>query len=127
MTEASQHADPALHDLVGEWLTVPDIAERLGVPLSRVRQSISDREVVAVRIGERSVVAVPARFFDDAGPRSDLRGTITVLADGGMNDVEIIRWLFTPDETLPGGGAPIDALWSGHKREIRRRAQAEAL
>lgn len=127
MTEASQHADPQLQDLVGEWLTIPDVAARLAIPLRQVRQSINDREVVAARIGERSVVAVPARFYDETGPRSDLRGTITVLADGGMDDVEIIRWLFTPDETLPVAGAPIDALWAGHKREIRRRAQAEAL
>ncbi len=127
MTEASHAIDPDLEALVGEWLTVPDIAERIGVPLARVRQAIADRAVVAVRIGERAVLAVPARFFDEAGPRSDLRGTITVLADGGMDDTEIIRWLFTPDETLPVDGAPIDALWAGHKREIRRRAQAEAL
>lgn len=127
VTEASHRVDQDLQELVGEWLTVPDAAERLGVPLSRVRQWIADREVVAARIGERSVVAVPARFFDESGPRSDLRGTITVLADGGMDDTEIIRWLFTPDDTLPVPGAPIDALWAGRKREVRRRAQAEAL
>ncbi len=112
---------------MGEWLTVPDVAERLGVPLSRVRQFIADREVLSVRIGERSVVAIPARFLDDDGPRSDLKGTFTVLADGGMDDPEIIRWLFTPDESLPVPGAPIDALWAGHKTEVRRRAQIEAL
>ena len=127
VTEASNRVDQDLQDLVGDWLTVPDAAERLGVPLSRIRQWIADREVLAARVGERSVVAVPARFFDESGPRSDLKGTVTVLADGGMDDAEIIRWLFTPDETLPVDGAPIDALWAGHKREIRRRAQAEAL
>lgn len=127
MTEASNRVDQDLQDLVGDWLTVPDAAERLGVPLSRIRQWIADREVLAARVGERSVVAVPARFFDESGPRSDLKGTVTVLADGGMDDAEIIRWLFTPDETLPVDGAPIDALWAGRKREIRRRAQAEAL
>jgi hypothetical protein len=70
---------------------------------------------------------MPARFFDEDGPRGDLKGTITVLADGGMQDLDIIRWLFTPDETLPVPGAPIDALWAGHKTEVRRRAQIEAL
>ncbi|EWT05982.1 hypothetical protein N864_00470 [Intrasporangium chromatireducens Q5-1] len=127
MTDASNRVDQDLQDLVGDWLTVPDAAERVGVPLSRIRQWIADREVLAARVGERSVVAVPARFFDESGPRSDLKGTVTVLADGGMDDAEIIRWLFTPDATLPVDGAPIDALWAGHKREIRRRAQAEAL
>lgn len=120
------HADLAgaeLETLVGEWLTVPDVAERLGVPLSRVRQIIADREVLSARIGERKVVAVPAKFFDEAGPRPELKGTFTVLSDGGMDDHAIIEWLFTPDATLPVEGAPIDAIRAGHKTEIRRRAQ----
>ena len=112
-----------LETLVGEWLTVPDAAERLGVPLSRVRQMVADREVLAARIGERKVTAIPAKFVDETGPRPELRGTFTVLADGGMDDAEIIEWLFTPDATLPVEGAPIDALRAGHKTEIRRRAQ----
>jgi excisionase family DNA binding protein len=127
VTDSTPSSPADLESLVGEWLTVPDVAERLGVPLSRVRQFIADREVISIRIGERRVVAIPARFFDDDGPRSDLKGTFTLLADGGMDDPEIIRWLFTPDETLPVPGAPIDALWAGHKTEIRRRAQIEAL
>jgi excisionase family DNA binding protein len=127
VTDSTPPSPADLESLVGEWLTVPDVAERLGVPLSRVRQFIADREVISIRIGERRVVAIPARFFDDDGPRSDLKGTFTLLADGGMDDPEIIRWLFTPDETLPVPGAPIDALWAGHKTEIRRRAQIEAL
>nr|WP_323098666.1 Rv2175c family DNA-binding protein [Intrasporangium sp. YIM S08009] len=112
-----------LEHLVGEWLTVPDVAERLGVPLSQVRRLIADREVIAVRVGERRVTSVPAKFIDETGPRPELRGTFTVLADGGMDDDEIIEWLFTPDPTLPVEGAPIDALRAGHKTEIRRRAQ----
>lgn len=115
--------EPDLETLVGDWLTVPDIAERLGVALSEVRQMITDREVLSARVGERHVVAVPAKFFDEAGARSDLKGTFTVLRDGGMSDDEILRWLFTPDGSLPVDGAPIDALWAGHKTEIRRRAQ----
>lgn len=113
----------SLESLVGQWLTVPDAAEQLGVPLSRVRQLIADREVLAVRIGERRVPAIPAKFFEQSGPRPELRGTFTVLADGGMDDEEIIAWLFTPDPTLPVEGAPIDAIRAGHKTEIRRRAQ----
>ncbi|HET7799679.1 MAG TPA: Rv2175c family DNA-binding protein [Humibacillus xanthopallidus] len=112
-----------LEALVGEWLTVPDLAERLGVALSAARRLIADRELVATRIGERRVIAVPAKFVDEAGPRPELKGTFTVLADGGMSDDEIITWLFTPDATLPVEGAPIDALRAGHKTEIRRRAQ----
>jgi hypothetical protein len=119
-------AEPELDDLVGEWLTVPDIAERLGVPLAAVRTMLQEREVLGVRRGERRVVSIPARFFTESGPLPELPGTFTVLADGGMRDEEILRWLFTTDPTLPDGGAPIDALRAGFKTEIRRRAMETA-
>ena len=119
--------DSDLADLVGEWTTVPDIAERYRMPLARVRQLIADRELLSMRVGERRVVSIPAKFLGDEGPRPELKGTFTVLADGGMDDGEILRWLFTPDETLPVEGAPIDALIGGFKTEVRRRAQVEAL
>lgn len=123
--QTEQTPEPSLHDLVGDWLTVPDAAERLGVPLSTVRRMIEDRELLAARIGERRVVAVPARFLDEQVLRH-LRGTFTVLADGGMRDEEILRWLFTPDPTLTGGGHPVDALAAGFKTEVRRRAMETA-
>ena len=56
-----------LETLVGQWLTVPDIAQRLGVPLSAVRRLIDDGEVLSARVGERKVVAVPEKFFDEEG------------------------------------------------------------
>jgi len=116
----------ALVALVGDWTTVPDIAERVGVPLARVRQYLADRDLLSLRVGERKVVSIPAKFVSDDGPRPELKGTFTVLADGGMSDEQILRWLFTPDETLPVDGAPVDALVAGHKTEVRRRAQAMA-
>lgn len=116
----------SLADLVDEWTTVPDIAERLGLPLSRVRQFLADRELLSLRVGERNVISIPAKFVTDEGPRPELKGTFTVLADGGMKDDEILRWLFTADDTLPVDGAPIDSLIAGHKTEVRRRAQAMA-
>ena len=117
----------SLEALVADWLTVPEVADRLGLRLSAARQLIIDRELLSARIGDRKVVAVPARFFDDAGPRPELRGTFTVLADSGLRDDEIIEWLFTPDPTLPVDGAPIDAIWAGYKTEVRRRAMEAAL
>lgn len=114
-----------LEDLIGDWLTVPDIAERLGIPLSAVRRMIEDRELLAARVGERRVVKVPARFLDEKA-LPHLKGTFTVLGDGGMRDEEILRWLFTPDPTLPVAGSPIDALASGFKTEVRRRAMEQA-
>jgi len=115
-----------LEDLVGEWLTVPDIGERMGLRLSDVRQMIEDRQVLACRIGPRNVVSVPSKFFNEEGPLPELPGTFTVLGDGRMTDAQILRWLFTPDETLPVQGAPMDALLAGFKTEVRRRAMEAA-
>ena len=120
MTELS------LEDLVGEWTYLPDVAARYGIPLSRVRRFVDEREVLTARVGPNRAVAVPSSFLGVDGPRPELKGTFTVLADGGMNDAEIIQWLHTADPTLPGGDTPIASLAAGHKTEIRRRAQALA-
>ena len=69
-----------------EWLTVPDVAERLGVPVTRVHQ---------------------------------------LLRDGGYDDEAAIRWLHTPDDTLPG--TPVQALIADRGKEVKRRAQALAI
>jgi hypothetical protein len=119
-------ADGDLEQLIGEWLTVPEIGERMGLRLSDVRQMIEDRQVLGLRIGPRNVMSVPSRFFGDAGPLPELPGTFTVLGDGRMSDAQILRWLFTPDDTLPVAGAPIDALLAGFKTEVRRRAMEAA-
>lgn len=115
-----------LEVLVGEWLTVPDIAERLGLRLSDVRQLITDRQILSVRIGPRHVISVPAKFVNEDGLLPELPGTFTVLRDSRMTDAEILRWLFTPDDTLPVPGAPMDALLAGFKTEVRRRAMEAA-
>ena len=118
--------DSDLEDLVGEWLTVPDIGERMGLRLSDVRQLIEDRQVLAVRIGPRNVLSVPSKFFNEDGPLPELPGTFTVLGDSRMTDAQILRWLFTPDDTLPVQGSPMDALLAGFKTEVRRRAMEAA-
>lgn len=117
---------PDLETLVGDWLTVPDLAEALGMSLRQVRQMIADREIIASRVGERNVVAVPAAFIQGGGVLASLMGTVTVLKDGGFDDDEAIRWLCTPDETLPIDGAPIDMLRAGRKAEVRKRAMEDA-
>ena len=37
------------------------------------------------------MVAVPAGFVGEEGPLHALKGTFTVLADGGMSDIELLR------------------------------------
>lgn len=123
--DASPGADP-LETLVGQWLSVPEAAQLQGVSLSAIRGQLKDRELVAVRRGPNNAVSIPAAFVTADGPRPELRGTVTVLADGGMHDEELVRWLFTPDSTLPADHTPIGCLVAGHKTEIRRRAMETA-
>lgn len=108
---------------VDTWLTREEVAQLLGVTPSKVRRLLEDRYVCGIKDGH--VVKIPELFFKDNEPVPALRGTITLLDDAGMNDQEIINWLFAEDQTLPG--RPIDHLRKGAKAEVRRRAQALAL
>lgn len=124
-TEAWQSGSVTeLEELVPTWLNLPDVAETLGVAITRVHSLISERSLVSVRVGERRIRSVPADFLVDGAVLESLKGTVVVLADSGYGDEDIIRWLYTEDESLPG--RPIDALREGRKTEIRRRAQAAA-
>ncbi|MCS6710495.1 helix-turn-helix domain-containing protein [Brachybacterium sp. EF45031] len=114
-----------LDALITDWLTLPDAAERLNVDASRVRRLIDEGQLVAVRRGDPVVRSIPAEFLADGEIIPHLAGTITVLRDGGFDDVELLEWLFTEDETLPG--RPVDQLRQGQRGEVRRRAQALAL
>ncbi|HYN30537.1 MAG TPA: Rv2175c family DNA-binding protein [Dermatophilaceae bacterium] len=124
---AEQRLDEHLTTLVGGWLSLPDVAERLGVRLSEARRMVEDRELLGARVGERAVLAVPEAFLGPDGVLPALKGTFTVLADAGLDDAEALRWLFTADPTLPVPGCPVDAIRAGHKTEVRRRAMELAL
>jgi excisionase family DNA binding protein len=113
-----------LDELVDSWLTLPEVGERLGLDVSKVRRLLQDRVLVAARVGERQLLCVPEALLADGEPLPDLRGTLSVLADSGYDDEASLRWLFTPDDTLPG--SPVDNLRRGRKTEVRRRAQALA-
>jgi hypothetical protein len=102
------------------WLTMPELVETLGLSPSRVRRLIEDKHLLGAR--RDGVLSVPADFIADGLPLPELRGTLFVLADAGFTDDEAIDWLLGEDEAL--GAAPIDALRSGRKSEVRRVAQA---
>lgn len=115
-----------LDELVDEWLTLPDIAERLDLKVTLVRRMLQERQLVAVRRGASNALSVPARLLGPQGPLPELPGTLTVLADSGYEGEDALRWLFTPDDSITGG-SPVGALLAGHKTEVRRRAQALAV
>jgi hypothetical protein len=103
-----------------EWLTLPDIAERLDLPVTRVHQMIRDHALIAVR--RDGVLRVPAELVAGDNVRKHLPGVLTLLYDAGYNDEDVLRWLFTADESLPG--TPATALSGTKAREVKRRAQA---
>jgi hypothetical protein len=111
-----------LDSLITDWLTLPDLAERMHLPITKARQLVKDRQVVAVRRGERNVLSVPADFISGDQVLKGLPGTLTLLADNKYTDEEALRWMFTPDDTLPG--TPAQALRENRGTEVRRRAQA---
>ena len=106
-----------------EWLSLPEVADRLGCRLSEVRRMLADGQLLAVRRGEHNALSVPALLLGPDGPLPELPGTLTVLADNGVRDEEALAWLLDDDPSLVGG-SPIGALLAGHKTEVRRRAQA---
>jgi hypothetical protein len=119
----SNTIDAETDALVGEWLTLPDVAERFGVQVTRIRQLLRDNQLIAVRRGENNALHVPAKFIDGNHTVKGLTGTLTLLKDAKFTDAEALRWLFTPDDTLPG--TPAEALAENRGTEVRRRAQAE--
>jgi hypothetical protein len=119
----TQEADP-VEAAVSAWLTIPDVAEALGLDVIKARALLKDRQVLARRRGPRNVLSVPAEFLQDGYVLKGLPGTLSVLLDAGYSDEESLRWLFTADDTLPG--SPVDALRQNRGTEVRRRAQALA-
>jgi Rv2175c C-terminal domain of unknown function len=111
---------------MGPWLTVPDVCDQLDSDPAEIRQFIAEGLLLGLRRGTPGVLMIPARLLGPAGLLPDLPGTISVLEDAGLDRDDILRWLFTPEESL-AGGSPIGALQAGHKTEVRRRAQALAL
>lgn len=115
---------PDVEALVDEWLAVPEVAEALGVDVVQARQLLKDRQLLAVRRGERRVISVPAAFIHEGVIVKKLPGLLTLLADAGFDENQAIRWIFTLDDTLPG--TPMQALVENRGTEVRRRAQSLA-
>jgi hypothetical protein len=106
-----------------QWLTIPDLVEKLNLTPSRIRRLIEERQLLAIK--RNGVLSIPADFLGEEDlPLSELRGTLFVLADARFTDEEAMEWMLSIEESL--GAAPIDALRAGRKAEVRRVAQALA-
>lgn len=112
-----------LEALVPQWMTLAEVAEELSLAPSQVRRLLQDRDLVGVRRGKPVQLYIPREFIQPELLPA-LAGTVTVLLDSGFSEAEVIRWLFSEQEGLPG--TPVAELRAGHKTEIRRRAQSLA-
>jgi len=122
--DETRSIDSQVADLVGQWLTWSEAADQLSVSVSKVRQLIRENQLAAVVPVPGAGQQVPAELIADGVIVKGVPGVLTVLHDGGYGDREIITWLFTSDDSLPG--RPIDALRENRGSEVKRRAQAMA-
>ena len=114
-----------LAELIAEWVDWAGAGKLLGVSATRVRALIKEHQLAAVVPVPGQGVKLPAELFMDGEIVKGVSGLITLLHDGKYDDAEILTWMFTPDDTLPG--RPIDALRENRGSEAKRRAQAMAL
>lgn len=107
---------------MGQWLSIPEFGDALGLTQRQARRLVDDKVVFAHRIAPNNALSVPAAFVEDGELLNGLEGTVTVLRDARLADDEAIEWLFTPDPTLPIEGSPITMLQAHRKSEVRKRA-----
>jgi excisionase family DNA binding protein len=105
-----------------ELLTLTELAERMGVGPTGVKDLLRSGGLLSVRTDEG--VRVPAEQLDGQVPVKHLGAVIRLLRDSGYADDEALRWLTTADDTLPG--TPLQALHENRATEVKRRAQALA-
>jgi hypothetical protein len=121
---AQEQPEVDIATLVGDWLDWHGVSAELGVSVGKVRTLIREHQLAAVVPVPGEGPRVPAALLQDGEIVKGVPGLLTVLTDGGYDDLAMLRWLFTPDDTIPG--RPIDALREDRGSEVKRRAQAMA-
>lgn len=106
-----------------EWLTLPQVAEALGLSAGKVSRLVQERHLLSVRVDREP--RIPADFIHNGEPVSGLRGTLILLFDAGLSDDEVMSWMLTDDDAL--GSAPVDALRQGRKTQVRHSVQLLAI
>ncbi|MCW2598291.1 MAG: hypothetical protein JWM02_120 [Frankiales bacterium] len=107
---------------MSEMLSYTEVATRMGVGVTGVKQLITDHKLLAIKTEQG--MAVPAEALDGDVPVKHLSGVLTLLHDAGYTPEQAYTWLTTADDSLPG--TPLQALHENRATEIKRRAQALA-
>lgn len=97
-----------------------EVAERMGIGPTGVRDLVKAGHLLSVQTDEG--VRIPAEQLDGDAIVKHLVPVLTLLRDAGYSSAEALRWLTTPDGTIPG--TPLQALHENRATEIKRRAQA---
>lgn len=113
-----------LDELAAGWLTLPELADKLGLPLTRIRQLLREGKLIAIERGVPPIKQVPSELVHDGQLVKGLAGAITVLRDAGYDDYQALRWLLTHDDAIPG--RPVEAMAAGRDTAVKRRAQVLA-
>jgi hypothetical protein len=113
-----------LEELATGWLTLPDLAERIDEPLTKIRDWVRERRLVVIERGTPPVKSVPVEFVHDGELIKGLFGALTVLADAGYEPEDALRWLLTDESTLPG--RPVDLMAEGRHHAVKRHAMTLA-
>ncbi|USR80111.1 Rv2175c family DNA-binding protein [Arcanobacterium pinnipediorum] len=104
------------------WLSIPEVAELLGLRQRDIRSAIAEHKIIAVRRGENNAWALHRQQLVVSETTADilpsLPGTITTLRDNGFDDEEALSWLTTYNEQLHS--TPLEALHSGNIHAVRR-------
>ncbi len=110
-------------DQISLWLTVPEVASKLNIPVGKVHRLIQEHSLIAVK--REGVLMIPADIVLPTEPLPSLKGTVLVLLDSGFKLEEAIEWLYSPSDVL--NQTPIASLLEGKKTPVRRLAQMTAL
>ena len=113
----------------GTWLSLPEVAEAMGVQLRDVRNLVREDALAGMRRpAPDGPFLVPAEFLvpDEQidgrqRPLPALRGTVIQLRDNGLTVDEAVEWLLSPEPALDT--TPIEALRDRRIHEVRRVAQ----
>lgn len=114
-----------LEALARGWLSLPELAEAIDVPLPTLRLWVREGRLVTVALGPRRVASVPADIVHDGGLVRGLASALTVLADARFSPIEALGWLLSPDDVLEA--RPVDLMAEGRDVAVRRRAMTLAL
>lgn len=113
-----------LDELSSGWLSLPDLAEQIGEPLSKIRDWIREGRLAVIQRGTPPIKSVPSEFVHDGELIKGLSGAMTVLADAGYSTEQAMRWLLTEEPTLPG--RPVDLMAKGSHHAVKRLAMTLA-